>query len=152
MASFKGMADFSALRLLVFRIADLTCATDVGAVREILDAPPATRIPGAPEAVEGLINIRGELLTLVDGTRLLGRAATEARDGRRILLLEAGGRTVALGVDDVLDLVTVAADDLAGREELPGLDPALVRAVGRRDDRSFVLLDLDALLDPILTT
>lgn len=146
------MADFSTLRLLVFRITDLICATEVGMVREIVDVPPATRIPGAPPAVEGLINIRGELITLVDGARLLGRTAAPGEEGRRILLLEAGGRSVALTVDDVLDLVTVPREDLASRDALPGIDPGLVRAVGRHADRSFVLLDLHGLLDPILTT
>ena len=144
------MADLSALRLLVFRIADLVCATEITTVREILDRPPATRIPGAASAVEGLINVRGELVTLVDGTRLLGRTSTETFGA--MLLLGVGRHTVGLIVDRVIDLVTVPRNALAVREELPGIDPALVRAVGRREGRSFVLLDLDALLDPILTT
>ena len=54
-------------------------------------------------------------------------------------------------VDEVLDLLTVSPDDLSDRRELPGVDPRLVRAVARRGDSSFVLLDLDALLGPIFS-
>jgi purine-binding chemotaxis protein CheW len=143
------MADLSALRLLLFRIADLVCATEVTTVREILERQPATRIPGAAPAVEGLINVRGELLTLVDGTRLLGRAGSGTIGAT--LLIGVGRHTVGMIVDRVLDLITVPREALSAREELPGVDPRLVRAVGRREGEAFLLLDLDALLDPILS-
>lgn len=140
------MADFSGVRLLVFRIGDLTCAAEAASIREILSAQPATRVPGTRAAVVGLINVRGSLLTLVDGRRALGHAPA-GRDGP-IVLLDVGARTVGFGVDEVIDLVTVSAGDLAQRDALPGVDPAVVRAVGRRADLSFVLLDFDALLGP----
>ena len=144
------MADFSGVRLLVFRIADLACAVEVASVREIGAVPRATRIPGAAEAVDGLINVRGELVPLVDGARLLGRPARPAEPA--MVLLAHEGRSLGLVVDEVLDLFALPPEDLAGRDQLPGLDPRLVRAVGRRAGRTFVLLDLEALLGPILTT
>ena len=52
--------------------------------------------------------------------------------------------------DKVLDLATLPASALEGREGLPGLDPRVVRAVGRRADGLFVVLDTDALLAPVL--
>ena len=150
------MADLVAVRLLVFRIGEVAVAADVAAVREILPAQPATRIPGAHAAVAGLINVRGSLVTLVDGRRALGPAAGGGGDATRadgpVVLLDVGGKVVGFAVDDVLDLVGVRADELAPRDDLPGLDPRLVRAVGRRGQQSFVLLDLEALLGPILTS
>jgi len=144
------MADIHGVRLLVFRIADLACAVEVAAVREIAAAPHATRIPGAGGAVDGLINLRGELMPLVDGARLLGRTARPT-DSSMVLLVH-DDRTIGLVVDEVLDLFALPPEDLADRDALPGVDPRLVRAVGRRGDLTFVLLDLDALLGPILTT
>ncbi len=141
------MADFSGVRLLVFRVADLACAAEAATVREILSTQSATRVPGAPDAVAGLINVRGALVTLVDGRRALGHEA--ASDGGSILLLDVGPRTVGLVVDEVIDLLAVPSADLADRSALPGVDPAVVRAVGRRADLSFVLLDFDALLGPM---
>lgn len=144
------MADLSGVRLLVFRVADLACAVEVTAVREIAAPPRATRIPGAAGAVDGLINIRGELVALVDGPRLLGRAGRPTEPAMLLLALEE--RTLGLVVDEVLDLFALPPEALADRDALPGVDPRLVRAVGRRADTTFVLLDLEALLGPILTT
>ena len=53
-------------------------------------------------------------------------------------------------VDKVLDLATLPPSALEGRDGLPGLDPRVVRAVGRRDDGLFVVLDTEALLAPVL--
>jgi purine-binding chemotaxis protein CheW len=141
------MDDFSG-RLVLFRVGDLVGAAPAAAVREILPRQRATRIPGAPSAVRGLINVRGELVTLIDGARLLGRDGT-SRDGV-VVLARWGDLTVALTVDEVLDLVPAGASALAPREELPGIDPAIVRAVGRHGDRSFIVLDLDALFGPLM--
>ena len=142
------MADHTPVRLLVFRVGDLTCAVPVEATREIVPLEPATRIPGAAASVQGLVNVRGTLLTVVDGQRLLGREATEPPQS--VLVLEQAGRAVGLAVDRVLDLLTLPAKDLQDREGLPGLDPRLVRAVGRRDGHLFVVLDTEALLAPVM--
>lgn len=141
------MGDFTGIRLLVFRVADLACAAEAAAVREILAVLPATRVPGAPPSVAGVVNVRGNLVTVVDGRRALGQSA--GAPGSSIVLLDVGRRTVGLVVDEVIDLIAVPAGELADRQELPGIDPAVVRAVGRRADLSFVLLDFDALLGPI---
>jgi len=142
------MADTAPLRLLVFLVGDLTCAVPVETAREIVPFDHGTRIPGAGDAVEGLLNVRGILLTVVDGSRLLDRPSKST--DRSVLVLDVGGKSVGLAVDKVLDLATLPASALEGREGLPGLDPRVVRAVGRREDGLFVVLDTDALLAPVL--
>jgi len=143
------MGDLAGVRILVFRVADRQCGVGVSAVREILPTQQATRIPGASQEVTGLINVRGQLVPLVDGRRALGHAPSEGSG--TIVLCEVGGQYLGLTVDEVIDLLTVAPEDLSDRGELPGVDQRLVRAVGRRGDDTFVLLDLDALLAPILS-
>jgi purine-binding chemotaxis protein CheW len=142
------MADFSA-RLLLVRVADVVAALEATAVREILSTQAATRIPGAPAAVQGLINVRGELVTLVRGAQLLGREGVNEA-GATLVLLRWGGTSVAMAVDAVVDLVAVGDARLTAREDLPGIDPSIVKAVGVHGDRSFLVLDLDALLRPLL--
>ena len=136
------------LAAVVFRIGDLICAAPAGRVREVLPHLPATRIPGVPFAVEGLVNVRGGLLTVTDGHALLGRPARPDDEGA-ILVLDLGGRRFGLAVSQVLDFVELPPGSIASRDELPGVDPALVRAVAVRDDRHFILLDIDALLAPV---
>jgi purine-binding chemotaxis protein CheW len=155
------MSEATLVRLLVFRVGNLACAAEVDAVREILPRLPTTRIPGAPPVVAGLANVRGTLVTVVEGWRALGQPAPAEAQGGTTVLLEVGpaaaagpspGRKlVGFTVDEVLDMLTVGEGTLEQRRTLAGVDPTLVRAVGRRGDELFVVLDLAALLGPILT-
>jgi purine-binding chemotaxis protein CheW len=144
----------TALRLLLFRSGGQVFAVEAGAVREILPNSPPTRIPGAPDAVRGLINVRGLLVTVVDTARAIGAAPTgEAGNGAgggSVILVERDARPVGLLVDDVLDLVSVPAAALDAQASLPGVRPDLVRAVGAAGGQSFVQLATDVLLDPLL--
>ncbi|MDP3910688.1 MAG: chemotaxis protein CheW [Gemmatimonadales bacterium] len=181
------MSDATRARLLVFRVGTLVCAAEVDQVREILPRLPTTRIPGAPPVVAGLVNVRGRLVTVVEGWRALKQEAPATGEGvansGSMLVLnlgqttpgsaggagggadqaqEQGDRLVGFTVDEVMDMLTVgtgAAEttvqergggDDGGDGGLPGLDPTLVRAVGRSHGALFVILDLAALLGPIL--
>jgi purine-binding chemotaxis protein CheW len=150
------MNDAAVSRLLLFRVGTLVCAADVGVVREILPRLETTRIPGAMPFVAGLVNVRGQLVTVVEGWRALGlpQPEADAEAGSTTILLTAGerGRVLGLTVDEVVDLLAVESATLEPREALAGIDPVLVRAVGRRDGRAFVVLDTDAVLAPVLTS
>ncbi len=149
------MSDGGTVRLLVFRVGTLACAAEAATVREILPRFEPTRIPGAPALVAGLVNVRGSLVTVVDGWRALGQPAPPggARDGTTVLLELGGGRKViGFTVDEVIDLLSVSGETLEQRQALPGIDPTLVRAVGRRAGQLFVVLDTDALLTPIFAS
>jgi len=143
------MADSTRVRLVVFQVADLCCALPVDTVREIIPAQAATRIPGAPDAIEGLINVRGSLLTVARGTTLLHRPASAGGE-HSVLVLALEGRAVGLEVDDVLDMVDLATADLAPSDQLPGVDPALASGVGRYGNRVFIVLDPGALVAPLV--
>ncbi len=143
------MADLAGVRILAFRVADQVCAVDASAAREILPVRPATRVPGAAEVVAGLVNVRGTVVTLIDARHALGYPPADGQGS--MLLLEVAQHTVGFRVDEVVDLFAASEAELSDRGELPGVDPRVVRAVGRRGDLSFVLLDLEALLAPILS-
>jgi len=148
------MGDTAAVRLLLFRVGNLLCAAEVDAIAEILPRLDATRIPGAMPFVAGLINVRGTLVTLVTGWRALGQPepAGEAGHTTIVLRVEGGRRVVGVTVDEVVDLVTVTPAELQDRAALPGVDPVLVRAVGRRGAQSYVVIDTAALLAPVLAS
>jgi purine-binding chemotaxis protein CheW len=153
-------------RLLVFRVGTLACAVDVDQVREILPRLPTTRIPGAPPVVAGLVNVRGTLVTVVEGWRALGlpplspTPSPEAGAIGSTIILElgkgeetgngAGRKLIGFMVDEVMDMLAGGETALEDRTGLPGVDPTLVRAVGRRNGELFIVLDIAALLGPIL--
>jgi purine-binding chemotaxis protein CheW len=143
------MANSPALHAVIFRIGEVVCAAPAGIVREILPRLPATRIPGVPDEVEGLVNVRGTLLTVLDGHLLLQQERRSSDEGA-IVVLEVRGRTYGLGVGQVLDFLEVPAAAVVERRELPGVDPRLVKAVGLEADRHFILLDVEAAFAPII--
>ena len=160
------MSDAGVVRLLVFRVGNLLWAVEAERVREILPRLGTARIPGAASVVAGLVNVRGTLVTVVEGWRALRQpepsadaveaagGAGGAGGGGTTMLLEvnAGKKVLGFTVDEVVDLLTVSGEALEGRQALPGIDPTLVRAVGRRAGELFVVLDTDALLNPILSS
>ncbi|MBI1723812.1 MAG: chemotaxis protein CheW [Gemmatimonadetes bacterium] len=125
-------------------------ALEAGAVQEILPATPPTRIPGAPEAVRGLVNVRGTLVTVIDAAEAIGLPSGLATGSGTVILVERRSRPVGLAVDEVLDLVSVASASLDDRASLPGVRPDLVRAVGSAAGQTFVQLETDVLLEPLL--
>jgi len=94
-------------RLLVFTAAGRTCACELSTVREIIPYRRATRLPGAPAFVTGLINLRGSIVTVVDlGMRLGGRSVDPDRGS--IVLAESGSRVLGVAVDELRDVQRVA--------------------------------------------
>ena len=142
------MTETETLRAVVFRVGGLICALPAASVREILPPLPATRIPGADASVDGLVNVRGALLTVVDGHRLTGQDRPPGAE-LATLVVELADRVCGLVVTQVLDFVELPADHVAARADLPGVDPRLVRAVARHGDRHYILLDLDNLVTPV---
>jgi purine-binding chemotaxis protein CheW len=157
------MSDAGVVRLLLFRVGEVVFAAEAERVREILPRQAVTRIPGAPSVVAGLVNVRGALITVVEGWRALRQSEPPADAGPgTTVLLEVGGgggsggggggKVLGFTVDEVVDLLSVSGGELERRQALAGMDPTLVRAVGRRAGQPFVVLDTDALLTPILSS
>jgi purine-binding chemotaxis protein CheW len=103
--SIESTGETPVRRLLLFGVAGRLCACDLAAVREIIPARAATRMPGAPAWVRGLINLRGTLVTVVD---LAVRFDAGAGGVRTIIVAEAAGKALGIGVDEVRDVQSVA--------------------------------------------
>ncbi|MEE8060251.1 MAG: chemotaxis protein CheW [Gemmatimonadales bacterium] len=145
------MPSVAAERVLVCEIGSLVCAVPAEVTREVLSPMPATRLPGAPPSVDGLVNIRGALLTVVDAHRLLDLEPNPAHEGA-VVVLEVFDRRCGLLVGRVVDLVAVPLAEVENREALPGVDARIVKAMGWHQEAPFVILDLEELLRPIMGT
>ncbi len=146
------MASSNTVRVLVFQVGDFAYGLPAELAREVLPTVAATRIPGAHRVVEGLANVRGSILTVIDGHRLLDRAPLPDQEEGVTIVVDLAGRAYGLQVGQVLDLYEVHEEDFEPGEDLMGVDPTLVRAVARVDQQHFVLLDLESLLEPVIGT
>src|SRR5258705_12929029 len=138
LASSLRMSDAGVVRLLLFRVGGLVCAAEAERVREILPRLAPTRIPGAPPEVAGVVNVRGTLVTVVEGWRALRQPEASADGGGgeagagTTVLLEGGGGKKVLGFtpDEVGDLVSGGGEKLGRRQARPGREPPLVPTRG----------------------
>jgi purine-binding chemotaxis protein CheW len=150
LASTVSVPESAADQLVIFRLADRVFGIELGIVREIIPRRPATRLPGAPSYVSGLINVRGTIVTVIDLAARLA-AGTAATDGS-VILVDHGARVVGLAVDEVLDVQRTADAALvpgAGKT-LPQGAGGIVSALGRMDDRVLVMLDAHDIIAQVL--
>ena len=132
-----------AQRTLLFRAGERTYGCGIDAVREIVPQRRATRLPGAPPSIQGLINLRGTIVTVVDLALWLGAERPAASDGS-IVLVDHGSRVAGVAVDEVLDVQMVAPEDVAGT--VGGDREGAVRGMGRLGDTVVILLDVTSLV------
>lgn len=113
--------------VLSVRLGGMTVGLLASDVREVVRAVAITPLPGAPPIIEGVVNVRGAIVPVVDMRRRFG-LATRAPDADEFLvMLDAGGRAIAMRVDDVDDLVAVGAAEIRAPGEL---SPALRSLAG----------------------
>jgi purine-binding chemotaxis protein CheW len=131
-------------QLLVFRLGERTYGMELGTVREIIPARSATRLPGAPPYIAGLVNVRGTVVTVFDlGARLGGRPIAPGRGS--VVLVERAGRVVGAKVDEVLDVRRMAEVELDTGVDV--LTPGnAIRALGRLDGALITLVDIHGII------
>jgi purine-binding chemotaxis protein CheW len=135
--------------MVLFRLGSAHWAASASEVREVIAAVRPTRIPGAGEAVAGLVNVRGTLVTVIDARRAMGLDAGQA-EPESILLVERDGRTYGVLIDAVLDLVDVKPEELSDAPPPGARQGRLARASGRHQGLTFSVLDTEALLAPVV--
>lgn len=121
-------------------------------VQEVLDPPAATRVPNAPAFASSLINVRGNVLPLVDLRTRFGMATVADTDATRVIVAEvaANGESfqVAIKTDEVFEVIPVRASEISNLPEHATRWPArFLNGVVRQSGRFVVLLDVERLLD-----
>ncbi|MAC78212.1 MAG: chemotaxis protein CheW [Rhodobacteraceae bacterium] len=143
--------------VLTFAVADSLFAVEVGIVQEILSPQKPSRLPKAPPYLQGLIDVRGTSVALVDLRCLLDEESRPDDEDTRIMLLcfEADGERhyIALRVDRVIEVAQLDDDGhVAPLSEAKMLDwdPRMLLGIGRRDGVITALLDIRAIFDPTI--
>jgi len=138
--------------LITFRVGEQFFCVDIMAVREIRGWSAPTPLPQSPSFVTGVINLRGQVLPIVDMAARLGLAPAEATARHVIIVVAIAGRLVGVLVDAVCDIVTVAPEALQPPPDLTGeAAGAFVTGLLADEDRLISLVALDNLIPPIET-
>lgn len=134
------------LQIVVFELGDERYGLDIAAVYEIIRHQPITAVPQAPAFVEGVINLRGRIIPVVDLRDRFGMATGELTRASRIVVAEAAGTRVGLVVDGVSEVLMVPADAIEPTPDVAaGVDAAYLRGIAKLGERLIILLELDGL-------
>lgn len=120
---------------------------DILNVQEIIRTVTLTRVPSAPAFVEGVINLRGRIVPVVDLRKRFGLTARAVDKETRIIVVELSHRVVGFLVDEVREVIRVPAGVTEPPPEFAaGVDAAYITGVAKLDGRLLILLDLEQVL------
>ena len=134
-------------QLVVFDLAREHYGVDIAAVEGIIKMQAITVVPQAPAFVEGVTNLRGKVLPVVDLRRRFGLPAADATKETRIVVVEMNGVTVGIVVDGVSEVLRVEPEAIEPPSPIvTTIDSAFIRGIAKVDQRLIILLDLAKIL------
>lgn len=147
-ASSRGDAQGDAqLQLVTFEVAGEEYAVDILAVQEINRMMDVTRVPQSPPELEGVINLRGRIIPVIDIRRRFGLEKSPRDQHSRIIVVEVGGRVLGFIVDRVHEVMRIARSIVDPPPSMAGAAGAdFIAGVGKLEDRLLLLLDLQRLI------
>lgn len=135
------------IQLVTFRIGEEEFGVDILRVQEIIRMMPITKVPNAPPFVEGVINLRGKVIPVIDMRKRFGMAAAPHDNHTRIKVMDLGDQTVGFVVDAVSEVLRIQESTVEPPPAVvAGVGSEYMRGVGKLENRLLILLDLNKLL------
>lgn len=137
-----------ATQVIVFRLGDERYGVEISQVREIIRPTQITRIPNAPDFVEGVINLRGQITTIVNLRKRFGMEAKPIDNDTRIIVVEHDNAVIGMMVDSVNEVKYLSEKEI---ESLPSIitsrsEAKFLKGIGKLPDGLMILIDLNKVL------
>ncbi|MGR5066223.1 chemotaxis protein CheW [Photobacterium sp. DNB22_13_2] len=135
------------LQWVTFQLEDETYGINVMQVREVLRYSEIAPVPGAPDYVLGIINLRGNVVTVIDTRSRFGLMPGEISDNTRIVIIEAEKQVIGILVDSVAEVVYLRSSEVDSTPSVGTEESAkFIQGVSNRDGQLLILVDLNKLL------
>ncbi len=136
------------VQVIVFKLGDERYGVEISQVREIIKPTQITRIPNAPDFVEGVINLRGQITTIINLRKRFGMEPKPIDNDTRIIVVEYDNAVIGMMVDVVNEVKYLSKEDI---EPLPSIVTArseakFLKGVGKLPDGLLILIDLNKVL------
>ncbi len=137
------------LQLVSFNLGPEEFGVDIAAVQEIVRMPEITKVPRSPEFVEGVVNLRGKIIPVVDLRKRFRLPVGEATKSTRIIIVTVAKRTVGMIVDAVSEVLRLDAASVEPTPEMvtTDIDSSFLKGIAKLESRLLILLDLDLILN-----
>ena len=135
------------LQWVTFKLENETYGINVMQVQEVLRYSEIAPVPGAPLYVLGIINLRGNVVTVIDTRSRFGLESCDITDNTRVVVIESEKQVIGILVDSVAEVVYLKASEI---DEAPNVgndeSAQFIQGVSNRDGELLILVDLDKLL------
>jgi len=139
--------DDELLQLVTFSIGEEEFGVNILKVQEINRTMDITKVPRSPDFVEGVINLRGKVIPIIDLRRRFGLVAKPEDKDTRIIVIEINSVIVGFVVDAVSEVLRIPASTVEPPPPVvAGVESDYISGVGQLNDRLLIMLDLDKLL------
>jgi purine-binding chemotaxis protein CheW len=143
-----SLASSGELQLVSFNIGTEEFGVDILKVQEINRMVEITRVPQAPHYVEGVINLRGKVIPIVDLRKRFGLELKEHDKNTRIVVVDIGGNIMGMIVDSVSEVLRLPASTIEPPPEIvTGVNSEYIKGVAKLEDRLLIFLDLSRVID-----
>jgi len=146
-AAVAASKDDAVLQWVTFKLDNETYGINVMQVQEVLRYTEIAPVPGAPDYVFGIINLRGNVVTVIDTRSRFGLQSAELDDSTRIVIIEAEKQVIGILVDSVAEVVYLRRSEIDNAPNVGTEESAkFIQGVSNRDNELLILVDLDKLL------
>ncbi len=136
-------------KYVTFTLGEETFALSVMQIKEVLRVSEIAPVPGAPSYVLGIINLRGNVVTIIDARRRFGLTPREVDATSRILIIENTDQVVGIVVDSVTEVVELTAEQIEPAPNVGNEETAkYIVGVASPSDELLIIVDLNKLLTP----
>ena len=134
-------------QVVVFQLMEQVYGVDINSVYEIIRMESITKIPRTPHFVEGVINLRGRIIPVIDLGLRFGLGQSERTQDSRIIIVEVSGQTIGMIVDSVQEVLRVPLNTIEPPPPVVnGVDAAYLRGIAILEQRLIILLDQNKVL------
>jgi purine-binding chemotaxis protein CheW len=141
--------DSTTYQFVGFRLGGEDYAIAITKIQEIIVMKPITRIPQMPAFIEGLINLRGSVIPIINLRTLFGLPACDIDDETRTIIVNVGERTIGYIVDEVTQVMRIGGDQIQPAPvTITAVSKQHIAGLARLEDRLLIILEIDKLLKP----
>lgn len=143
----QNLAEDEVLQWVTFQLENETYGINVMQVQEVLRYTEIAPVPGAPDYVLGIINLRGNVVTVIDTRSRFGLPSGDVSENSRIVIIEAEKQVIGIMVDSVAEVVYLRSSEIDAAPAVGTEESAkFIQGVSNRDGQLLILVDLNKLL------
>ena len=136
------------MQFVVFSLGKEEYAVDILSVQEIIRSAEITRVPKAPAFVQGVSNLRGNIIPIIDSHLRLNLPSNEDEAGvKRIIVFKLDESPIGMTVDHVTEVLSLSDENIETPQVMNNIDKHFIKGIGKINDRLLIIMDLKNILD-----